>query len=706
MNIKRSKLLTCAVLLIMLISQVSLFAQKGPKDKFDFPPLHKIHIPKIHKAVLANGLELMFVEDHKFPTIDIRAMIKTGSIYDPADKVGLATITGKVIRTGGSKNVSGDKLDQILESLGATVETGVSQNSGYAYISLLKNDIDKGLEILADLLINPAFPEEKINLAKIEAKSSISRRNDNVGMIANREFKKLIYGPEHPYARTPEYATIDAITRDDILDFHKKYFHPNNIIMAAWGDFDWKVLKGKIEKYFGQWKEVPVKLPPKPEVNYSFDYSVNFIEKTDVNQSNILLGHIGGLRNNPDYPALLIMNQILSFQRMFKKIRTDEGLAYSVYGNYGADYDHPGVFQCGCQTKCKTTVKAVKLMLNELKKIQEEFVSDEELKKAKDMYLNGFVFNFDSKAKVVGRLLVYDYYNYPENFITSVKEGVEKVTKDDVQRVAKKYLQPDKVRILVVGNPKDFDEPLSVLGKVNTIDITIPTPKESAPEATKESVEKGKKLFAKVLAATGGSENISKISNMRSSLTLKQVTPMGEMALEGSVLMVYPDKLKAAIQSPMGEVNLLLSGDKGKMVIPGRGEMPMPPAQFKTYKESILRDPIYFLTKVSNISVQYIGTKDVEGKECEDILVTIDSFSMHLLIDPATNLPAAMIYTQTGNQGPEKVEDIFYDYKTIDGVSLPMRTVSITLKDGKKAAESIVKEMKFNVNTDLNVFDF
>ena len=142
------------------------------------------------------------------------------------------------------------------------------------------------------------------------------------------------------------------------------------------------------------------------------------------------------------------------------------------------------------------------------------------------------------------------------------------------------------------------------------------------------------------------------------------------------------------------------------MIVQGRGEMPMQPAQLKTHKESILRDPVYFLAKAANVGIQYIGTKDVEGKKCEDILVTIGSFSMHLLIDPATNLPAAEIYTQIGQQGPEKVQDLFYDYKAIDGIFLPMRTVSTTLKDGKKASESIVKEIKFNVKTDLNIFNF
>jgi zinc protease len=191
-----------------------------------------------------------------------------------------------------------------------------------------------------------------------------------------------------------------------------------------------------------------------------------------------MLGHIGGLMNNPDYPALNIMNFILSFERMFKRIRTDEGLAYSVWGDYGASYVYPGIFSCGAQTKSQSTVYAIDIMLKELKKITEQEVSDEELAKAKDGYLNSYVFNFESKSQIVNRLMTYAYYGYPLDFSEKLKAGVEKVTKADVLRVAKKYLQPDKVQILVVGKKEDFDKPLSSLGSVNVIDVAIPAPKK------------------------------------------------------------------------------------------------------------------------------------------------------------------------------------------------------------------------------------
>jgi zinc protease len=466
-----------ALFLLVLLSWGSVFAQKNPREKFVFPPLNPIKMPKVEKVELANGLKLFLVEDHEYPTIDIRAMVHAGSVFEPASKIGLANITGQVLRTGGTTSMTGDEIDKELETLAATISTGIGRVSGFITVSVLKEDVDRTLEILADILINPAFQEDKIQLAKIQQKSFISRRNDDIGQISFREFEKVIYGKDSPYARQAEYATIDAITRQDMVDFYQKYFYPNNTIMAVWGDFDSKEMTAKIKKNLGEWKAAEVEVQPVPEINYEHKYTVNFINKPDVNQSHILIGHIGGLRKNPDYPALSVMNSILSYERMFKKIRTDEGLAYSVWGNYGANYLVPGVFSSGAQTKSESTVYAIGLMLKEMKRITEEDVTDEELARAKDEYLNSYVFNFDSRARIVNRLSTYEFFGYPLNFMEKVKGAVEKVTKKDVLRVAKKYLRPGKVQILVVGKKEDFDKPLSSLGEVNVIDIKIPPAK-------------------------------------------------------------------------------------------------------------------------------------------------------------------------------------------------------------------------------------
>jgi predicted Zn-dependent peptidase len=444
-----------------------------------YAKLGDIEVPEGEQITLANGMRLFLLEDHELPLVNLSVRIRTGSVYEPAEKIGLASITGEVMRTGGTAGMTGDEMDEELEAIAASVETGIGLNSGSASMSVLKRDLDKGLSILADVLMNPAFREDKIQLAKMQAASAISRRNDQVGAVAGREFDKLIYGPESVYARHEEYATIGSITRDDLVAFHQRYFGPNNAMLAVWGDFDTKQMIKKIEQAFETWEKVDLQLPTVPEVKYEFRKTVNVVRKDDVNQSNVYLGHIGGLRSDPDYFALIVMNRILGggfTSRLFRNVRSREGLAYSVFGSYSANYDFPGEFYVGCQTKSESTVYAIRAMLREIEKMRESEVTDEELALAKDSFLNSFVFNFDTKGEVVNRLMTYEYYGYPADFLLQIKENVEKVSKEDVLRVATKHLQPDKVQILAVGRPQDFGDPMSTLGPVNEIDITIPGP--------------------------------------------------------------------------------------------------------------------------------------------------------------------------------------------------------------------------------------
>ena len=349
-SIKVTILISIASLLISGCTNQNTTDYKTVK----YPKLGEIKIPKIEHVTLDNGMKLFLLEDHELPLIKASALIRTGSVYEPADKVGLASITGTVMRSGGTTTKSGDEIDLELEQIAASVETSIAQNTGSASMSVLKEDIDTGLSILADVLMNPVFDEKKIELAKLQNKSAIARRNDYPFDIAAREFKKLVYGQTSPYARHTEYATIDNITREDLIEFHNKYYHPNNVMLAIWGDFDTPEMVTKIENSFKDWKKSDFTPGPVPQIDYEYKSTVNVIRKEDTKQSTILLGHIGGRMDDPDFFALTVMNEILGGEftgRLFKNVRSRMGLAYSAFGQYSSTYDRDGLFYVGCQTQ-------------------------------------------------------------------------------------------------------------------------------------------------------------------------------------------------------------------------------------------------------------------------------------------------------------------------------------------------------------------
>ena len=453
--------------------------KKKPHESLVYPPLNKPEPPIPKRVVLNNRMIVYLLEDHDFPIIDIVLSTRTGSIYEAEDKVGLANITGEVMRTGGTTSKTGDELDEILENLAASVEVGIGQDSGSASMSVLKEDLDIGLSILADVLMNPAFREDKIELAKIQHHSAIARRNDYAENIADREFGKLIYGSDSPYARNTEYKTIDSITREDLADFHKRYFRPNNVILGVLGDFNSEEMLKKLNESFKDWEPSGDNFPEKPVLAGMEKGRIALVMKDDVNQTNIRIGHLGWTRNNQDYASLVVMCQILGVSwnsRLMNSIRVQKGLAYAVGNNYGAGYDVPGIFYILCGTKSESTVTAIQAILEEVEKMRAEDVTDEELKQSIDSFMNSSVFDYDTKSEILDRALRYEYYGYPQNFVEQLMEGIRNVTKADVKRVAQKYLQSDKFTILTVGKPSNFDKPLSTLGDVTELDITIPKP--------------------------------------------------------------------------------------------------------------------------------------------------------------------------------------------------------------------------------------
>lgn len=484
---KRALISSFALVLLLGVS-AQLWPQAANWQDVPIPKLPKFNPPQPKRIVLPNGMIVFLQEDHELPLIDGIARIRGGGRSVPAGKTGLIDIYGEVWRTGGTKSQTGDQLDDFLEQRAARVETGGSGDSTTISWSCLKDDLDDVFKVFVDLLQHPEFREDKIPIAQKGLYDSISRRNDDPSGIAGREAARIAYGANSPYARIPEYATVAAVTRDDLINWHHNYVFPNNIILGVVGDFDSAAMEQRLRQAFAAWAKGPVAkdpdipIPPIKAGNY-------LVEKNDVNQSNIYLIGLGTTRKDPDYFAISVFNEAFGggfSSRLFSDIRTTKGLAYAVGGGIGTSWDHLGMLRLVMSTKSQTTVESVQALGDEITDLAQKPINDEEIKRAKDSILNSFIFRFDSPGKVLQEKMAYEFYGYPLDFLEKYQTAIEKVTKEDVARVAAKYMHRDKMSVLVVGNTSEFDKPLSALGPVNTLDITIPPPPKGVAAAMGE----------------------------------------------------------------------------------------------------------------------------------------------------------------------------------------------------------------------------
>ena len=679
-----------------------------------YPPLRDFEAPEPRRLELENGMVVFLLEDHELPQVNAVARIGAGAVYEPAEKRGLASITGTVMRTGGTAALPPDSLNQTLENIGATVETSLGETSGSAFMSTLSDHVDTVLPVFADVLRRPAFAAEKVQQAKKQRKSAISRRNDDARQIAFREFDKLVYGEESPYARTPEYYTVDRIGRQDLVEFHDRYFHPNNVILSVWGDFDADAMAKKIRAQFGDWTapdDFAPPSPPRPTTDRA--YSVNFVPKTDVNQSTILMGHPGSItRDDPDYPAVTIMNEVLSggfSGRLFQTVRREKGLAYSVFGGYSANYDRPGRFYAGVFSKSASTVEATTAVLQEVERMREAPPTDEELSLAKDSYLNSFVFNFDTQREILSRLMSYEAYDYPSDFLQRTKADIETVSAADVQRVAETYLHPDEAHILVVGNRADFTDSLSTLtkgGAVNTIDVSIPTspPDEQADSAVSAAARKaGLATLQKARQALGG-DAFAALENMKVVSRQTAQTPQGEMTIDLEATRALPDKFYVQRSMPQGTIEITINGDQGQMKTP-RGTRAMPSSLLTQVKGQLWRDLTYLMSNLDRdgLSAQDLGTETVEDTTYRAVEVTPPSGSAFTLyLDPDSMRPARMSFQAQTRQGPQPSTAVYGDYETVEGLAIPHRTV--TYRNGERAATTTIQSVSVNVDLASDLF--
>lgn len=465
------KLLTIFCFFLALLPAVSAIAAPAVNPRhMTFPPL-VFQVPTTERVVLANGMVVHLLEDRELPLVSIQAYIGTGSVYEPADKTGLAALAGGVLRGGGTALTSAEDFDDELEFMASAIESGIGADLGTVSMSCLTKNLDRTLALFAQVLTSPAFREDRVVQGKNLMIEAIRRQNDDPKEVADRELFKTIYR-NHPLGRYPTIDSVSSLSRDDLVAFHGRYFHPNNVILAVSGDFDRREILGKLEKAFAGWQRGDVSLP-QVAAPTADDKPAVLLVKKDIDQTVIRMGHLGIDKNNPDLYAVAVMNTILGgngfSSRLMSIIRSKEGLAYNVDSAFSAGRRFPGTFTAETETKSSSTAKAIGLMQGIIADMTRHPVRDVELSLARESIINSFIFAFTTPASVVAQRARLEYYGYPEGYLENYRKNIAKVSKQDVLRVARKYLYPDRMIMVVVGDEQKFDKPLSSFGVVREI---------------------------------------------------------------------------------------------------------------------------------------------------------------------------------------------------------------------------------------------
>lgn len=666
-------------------------------------PVFKPKQPK--RLELSNGMVIFLQEDHELPLIGGTARIRGGSVNEPASKTGLIDIYGEVWRTGGTKTQTGDQLDDFLEVRAAKVETGGGPDSTSISFSCLKGDLDDVFKVFVDVLQNPEFRSDKIDIAKKGEADGISRRNDDVSEIAHREAIKLAYGADNPYARVAEYATVAAVTRQDLIDWHGKYVHPNNIILGISGDFDSAAMEARLRAAFESWPKGPT--PPKNDIQYSSAKPGYYlIPKDDVNQSNIRMVAMGTTRDNPDYYAISVFNEAFGggfSSRLFNDIRTKRGLAYGVGGGIGTNFGHPGILQISIGTKSQSTIESIQATDQDIDALAQQPITDDEIQRAKDAILNAFIFRLDSPDKILAERMTYEYYGYPPDWLDKYQAEIKKVTAADVNRVAAKYLHKDQLAVLVVGNTKDFDKPLSTLGSVKNIDITIPPP-PAAKDETKPAASnpEGKALAAKVAAAMGGLPKLQSIKTMHVNIA---ESDSGGPASPVDVYLAFPDSMHVEMQIPQGTLTIVATPDTAFMSLPGMGSRSMPPEQKAEMLTQVHHDLVYVAQHADDPAFTFTAAGTEKVGDVDAAILDIGGAVpwVRWYIDPSTGHILREKYKGMGRSGPFDGESDLSDWRTADGLTMPYKHAN--KQNGQQTSTAEFKKIELNPQLDPKLFE-
>ena len=721
-------------------------------------PARNATFPPYKLQTMPNGLQVMVVLHHEQPSVSMRLLIRAGAASDPTDKLGLANLTAAVLDQGSSLRSASDIADEI-DFIGGGLGVGAGTDLSFVNMVVMKDSFEDGMKLLSEVARDPKFDEEEIDRQKRQALSGIQVSSEDPSYVADAVFDRLVYG-FHPYGMpgngTPE--SLARITRDDLSAFHKRYFIPNNSILAIVGDLTSEEAFATAKKVFGGWdsgelETEPFIDPPDPTRR------VIVIDKPDAVQTEIRMGHIGIPRRHPDYMALELATRVLGGEganRLHQVLRTDRGLTYGAQADM-ATLKESGDIMAETNTRSEATGDVVRLMIDECWKMQRERVSDRELENAQAYMTGSFPLTIETPEAIAMQVLNVVFYGLPLEQLQNFRSRVNAVTVDDIQRVARQYFKPDRLSIVLVGNASAFASQLKGVGlpqfeviRLEDLDLTAPNfrrgrqgaasrPQDDArvvrasyqqpaapqptPAGTPISAQ-AQELLDRMIAAKGGLDRLRAMKTITATATeLVANAPLPPhedgaphfvphaTGADTVTYLQYPNLMRQETrhraEGDEEPERLMIAGFDGQDYWMGeaRNASVMPDAYARLIEQKFRRDVISALVAAHDgrLNARRVpDVKDESGSLRQALeLSGPDVTPFVLLVDRATGLIAKQVYVGPGRDRP-LVEEVFSDYRPVDGVQIAFR--AIMRQRGLQMVDRRVTDVKINAPLDPALF--
>ncbi|HEY2907131.1 MAG TPA: pitrilysin family protein [Vicinamibacterales bacterium] len=694
----RRAILLCALCFVAMPAAAQTSAAWPLMDPPRPLPAHDVKFPPYDLQTLPNGLQVVAVLHHEQPAVSMRLLVRAGSAADPKDKLGLAKIAADLLDQG-TTTKSAEQMNDAIDFIGGAMGAAASPDLSQMSIVVMKDSFETGMRMLSDMARNPAFSPIEIDRQKQQALSGLQVSLQDPEYIANAVFDRMVYG-FHPYglpqSGTPD--TLAAITHSDLAAFHQQYFVPNNAILAIVGDVTAEEAFSTAKKVFGDWAQrdvVPQKFAEPPEPTRR----VIVVNKPDAVQTEVRVGHLGIPRKHADYMAVNLAIRILGGEgsnRLHQVLRTERGLTYGAQAQFDT-LKESGDFEAETNTRSEATGEVLRLIIDEFWRLQRERVSERELTEAKNYLTGSFPLTIETPDAIARQVLNVLFYGLPIEELQTIREQVNAVTVDDIQRVARTYLKPDRLSIVLVGNAAAFGSQLKGIGfpNVETIEldnldlttanfqrpkrvngagapilrtVSFQQPRSIAPDPGPNA----QALLEKVIVAKGG------LATLRGLKTITAVTaetvqaPTGPLEAQTTTFLQYPDHVRIERKLTEGVGIQVFDGEHGWIKDP-RGIRAVSDLAIRQMQTTLERDTIAALLAAHDGRLRARLLPDVKDESgtlrhaLELSANTVEPFVLY--IDPATNLIGKEAYV-SGEPGQPLVEEIYSDYRPVDGVQI------------------------------------